>query len=191
MVVCRPIPENSILEIVSAWSQRRRDRPLLVVGPYTDTDPYHREVIAAASSEVIFPGAIFDTKRLSALRFHAALYLHGHTVGGTNPSLVEAMAAGNPVVAHANEYNRWVAGTGNADFTNESDLAELLDGLLTDLQRLAAMGEFSRDRYHAEFTWEHVGDQYERALLSAMNKTDKPRFALRGRHTRRSSVSQS
>ena len=191
MVVCRPIPENSILEIVSAWSQRRRDRPLLVVGPYTDTDPYHREVIAAASSEVIFPGAIFDTKRLSALRFHAALYLHGHTVGGTNPSLVEAMAAGNPVVAHANEYNRWVAGTGNAYFTGESDLAELLDGLLTDRQRLAAMGEFSRNRYHAEFTWEHVGDQYERALLSAMNKTDKPRFALRGRHTRRSSVSQS
>ena len=79
MVVCRPIPENSILEIVSAWSQRRRDRPLLVVGPYTDTDPYHREVFAAASREVIFPGAIFDTKRLSALRFHAgALSTRAH-----------------------------------------------------------------------------------------------------------------
>ncbi len=134
----------------------------------------------AASSEVIFPGAIFDAKRLSALRFHAALYLHGHTVGGTNPSLVEAMAAGNPVVAHGNEYNGWVAGTGNAYFSSESDLAELLDGLLIDRQRLAAMGEFSRNRYHAEFTWEHIGDQYEQALLSAMSKTDKPRFALKG-----------
>ena len=152
------------------------------------TDPYHREVIAAASSEVIFPGAIFDTKRLSALRFHAALYLHGHTVGGTNPSLVEAMAAGQPGRRARQRIQPLGRGHGDAYFTGESDLAELLDGLLTDRQRLAAMGEFSRNRYHAEFTWEHVGDQYERALLSAMNKTDKPRFALRGRHTRRSFV---
>ncbi len=179
MVVCRPIPENSILEIVSAWSQRERGRSLLVVGPYTDTDAYHREVRAAASSEVIFPGAIFDTERLGALRFHSALYLHGHTVGGTNPSLVEAMAAGNPVVAHNNSFNRWVAGTGNAYFTGEDDLASLLDGLLDDRQRLDAMGRFSRSRYRAEFTWEHIGEQYERALRSAMAKADKPRRSLR------------
>ena len=50
--------------------------------------------------------------RLRALRFHSLGYLHGHTVGGTNPSLVEAMAAGNAVVAHDNPYNRWVAGDG-------------------------------------------------------------------------------
>jgi predicted dehydrogenase/glycosyltransferase involved in cell wall biosynthesis len=178
IVVCRPIPENSILEIVSAWSQRRRDKSLLVVGPYTDTDPYHRKVIAAASSEIIFPGAIFDTMRLSALRFHAALYLHGHTVGGTNPSLVEAMAASNPVVAHDNQYNRWVAGTGNAYFSSENNLATLLDELLDDSQRLAAMGEFSRDRYRAEFTWERIGDQYEQALLSALSKADESRFSV-------------
>ena len=46
---------------------------------------------------------------MQALRFHALGYLHGHTVGGTNPSLVEALGAGNPVIAHDNAYNRWVA----------------------------------------------------------------------------------
>ena len=46
---------------------------------------------------------------MQALRFHSLGYVHGHTVGGTNPSLVEALGAGNPVIAHDNPYNRWVA----------------------------------------------------------------------------------
>lgn len=168
MVVCRPIPENSIAEIVTAWSRRHRGMPLLVVGPYGDVDPYHRAVQAAASAEVRFPGAIFDPERLSALRFHSAIYLHGHTVGGTNPSLVEAMAAGNAVIAHDNVYNTWVAGPGNAYFTGVDDLAVLLDDLLPDTERRGAMGAASRLRFHEEFTWARIGDQYEQALLAAV-----------------------
>jgi glycosyltransferase involved in cell wall biosynthesis len=167
MVVCRPIPENSILEIVTAWSAERRGMPLVVVGPY-DQDPYHLQVRAAASDEVIFPGAIFDPERLRSLRFHSALYLHGHTVGGTNPSLVEAMAAGNAVVAHRNPYNTWVAGPGNAFFSGPEDLARLLATLLPDADRRRRMGEASRARFRAEFTWEKIGGQYEDALRSAL-----------------------
>jgi glycosyltransferase involved in cell wall biosynthesis len=119
---------------------------------------------------VQFPGAIFDPARLSALRHHAGVYLHGHTVGGTNPSLVEAMAAGNAVVAHDNVYNRWVAGEGNAYFTGTDDLAGLLDRLLPDTERRRAMGAASRARHQAEFTWSHIGDQYEVALRAAMDR---------------------
>lgn len=168
IVVCRPIPENSVLEIVRAWSARRRGLPLVVVGPYGDLDPYHRAVRAAASDEVVFPGAIFDADRLQALRFHSAVYVHGHTVGGTNPSLVEAMAAGNAVVAHDNRYNTWVAGPENAYFRDALDLAATLDALLDDPGRRAQMGAASRARYRAEFTWEHIGSQYERALMTAL-----------------------
>jgi glycosyltransferase involved in cell wall biosynthesis len=170
MVVCRPIPENSVSEIVGAWARRPRGMPLLVVGPYREEDPYARQVRAAGSSEVRFPGPIFDQDRLSALRFHAAWYLHGHTVGGTNPSLVEAMAAGNAVLAHGNVYNRWVAGPGNAYFTSEDDLATLLDVMLPDEDRRRGMGESSRKRYRAEFTWARIGDQYQEALLTALRR---------------------
>jgi glycosyltransferase involved in cell wall biosynthesis len=176
MVVCRPIPENSVRDIVAAWSRRPRGMPLLVVGPYGEEDPYARQVRAAASVEVRFPGPIFDQDRLSALRFHAAWYLHGHTVGGTNPSLVEAMAAGNAVVAHGNVYNPWVAGPGNAYFTTTDDLAALLDELVADVDRRRAMGESSRARYRAEFTWQRIGDQYEEALLTALHRRS-PRTA--------------
>ena len=169
IVVCRPIPENSVLEIVRAWSARPRGKQLMVVGPFGDVDPYHVEVRAAASAEVMFPGAIFDQQRLGALRFHAAAYLHGHTVGGTNPSLVEAMATGNPVIAHDNVYNTWVAGPGNRYFTDDTDLSRTLD-VLDDPAALTAMGESSRARYRSEFTWERIGQQYEQALASCLSR---------------------
>ena len=168
MVVCRPIPENSILEIVTAWSKRRRGMRLLVVGPYTDDDPYHVAVRAAASDEVVFPGGIFDPARLQALRYHSALYLHGHTVGGTNPSLVEAMAAGNAVVAHDNRYNTWVAGPDNAYFSGTDDLVPLLTDLVGDPARRERMGQASRARFRDEFTWQRIGAQYEQALHAAL-----------------------
>jgi len=167
-IVCRPIPENSVLEIVKAWSSAKRGMPLVVVGPYGDDDPYHLAVRAAASDEVLFPGAIFEPERLQSLRFHSALYLHGHTVGGTNPSLVEAMAAGNAVIAHDNPYNTWVAGPDNAYFTGTDDLAGLLDDVLSDDSRRRRMGAASRDRFHAEFTWTKIGSEYEHALRTAL-----------------------
>lgn len=170
MVVCRPIPENSVLEIVAAWSRARRGMPLLVVGPYGDDDPYHLQVKAAASDEVIFPGSIFEADRLQALRFHSALYLHGHTVGGTNPSLVEAMAAGSAVVAHENPYNTWVAGPESAYFRESGDLATLLDTLLPDPERRRSMGEAVRRRFRAEFTWEKIGREYEVALIASLER---------------------
>lgn len=170
MVVCRPIPENSVTEIVAAWSRRVRGMPLVVVGPFEAEEAYPRQVRAAASTEVVFPGAIFDPDRLSALRHHAALYLHGHTVGGTNPSLVEAMAAGNAVVAHDNVYNRWVAGPQNAYFTGTDDLAALLDTLVPDAERRRTMGAASRARHGAEFTWTRIGDQYQAVLQDALDR---------------------
>ena len=103
MIVCRPIPENSILEIVAAWSRRRRGMPSAgrrdrTTTTIRTTSPFGRR----PSTRWSFLGAIYDPDKVAALRYHCAAYLHGHTVGGTNPSLVEAMAAGNAVVAHDN-----------------------------------------------------------------------------------------
>ena len=116
-LIARSIPENSILELVTGFSARRRNHKLVVLGMYEpDVDPYHRQVLDAASDEVVFLGPLYDKASVQALRYHSSAYLHGHTVGGTNPSLIEAMAAGNPVIAHDNPYNRWVAGAGGAVF---------------------------------------------------------------------------
>ncbi len=165
-LICRPIPENSIVELVGGFSRKSRGYKLALLGDYAPTkDPYHQQVMDAASDEVVFLGSIYDRVEVEALRFHSAAYLHGHTVGGTNPSLVEAMAAGNPVIAHDNPYNRWVAQDAAVYFSTENDVAAHLDELLASPTRLEQMRAASLRRYEAEFTWEHVAGQYEQLLL--------------------------
>lgn len=163
-VICRPEPENSVLDIVSAFCRRERGHTLAVLGAYTPGYDYHDRVLAAASDEVRFLGAIYDPAVLSALRVHSRAYLHGHRVGGTNPSLVEALGAGNPVFAHDNPYNRWVAGEGARFFDGADQLAEIFDSCLQDTGALRAMSAASRERHAAAFTWDLVAAEYERLL---------------------------
>lgn len=122
-------------------------------------------MVEAASDDVVFLGAIFDPDVVQPLRFHSAAYLHGHTVGGTNPSLVEALGAGNPVLAHDNAYNRWTAGPRQACFTTAEDVAVELDAMLGDPGVLHAMSDAARERYRSGLTWYQIGEQY-RLLLN-------------------------
>ncbi len=161
LVVARPEPENSLLEIVRAFSARRRGIRLVVLGNYDDAVPYSALVRRAASGEVLFPGAIYDRRIVQSLRFHALFHIHGHQVGGTNPSLVEALAAGSPVLAHDNPYNRWVAGDGMRYFADETACMRELDTLIAQPELLSGMRCAARTRHSGQFTWEHVLPLYE------------------------------
>jgi len=166
LIVARPEPENSILEMVQAFSARPRNVKLLVLGRFdASSSRYHRAVIAAASDEVLFPGAIYDKKHLAALRKYNVLYLHGHQVGGTNPSLVEALATGSPVLAHDNPFNRWVAGGGAAYFNDVEECDRQLTLLLPDVSRLEIMAEASLTRFRSSFRWSAVLADYEALFL--------------------------
>ena len=166
VIIARPEPENSFLEMVRAFSCQKRNHKLVVLGNFTpDKNNFHKAVLDAASDEVIFPGAIYDQKVVQSLRFHARFYLHGHRVGGTNPSLVEALGAGCAVIAHDNHFNRWVAGQGASYFTDEKSCSSLLDNILEDLELQQRMKSASRQRYHERFTWKQVLAEYEQLLL--------------------------
>lgn len=166
VIIARPEPENSFLEMVRAFSRRKRDHKLVVLGNFTPaSNIFHRQVMAAASDEVIFPGAIYEAAVVQALRFYSRFYLHGHRVGGTNPSLVEALGAGCAVIAHDNHFNRWVAGNEAAYFENEAACAALFDRLLADDGSLERMKSASRKRFQECFTWDQVLHEYEALLL--------------------------
>lgn len=165
LVIARPEPENSILQIVCAFSAKPRNHKLVVLGDYdVEHNTYHREIVEAASESVIFPGAIYDKDIVSSLRYFARVYVHGHTVGGTNPSLVEALGAANPVLAHDNVFNRWVAGDGAHYFSSEIDCAAKFEQLLNDDAELTRMAMVSKNRFLSKFTQENILEQYE-ALL--------------------------
>jgi glycosyltransferase involved in cell wall biosynthesis len=164
-LIARAEPENSILDVVRAFSAKRRGSTLAVLGNYdTERNAYHRAVRDAASDEVRFLGAIYDKAVVQALRFHCAGYIHGHQVGGTNPSLVEALGASNPVLAHDNRFNRWVAGPSARYFRNATACAEQLDEIVASPELRASMRAASRTRFLEVFTWPNVLDQYEQLL---------------------------
>jgi glycosyltransferase involved in cell wall biosynthesis len=163
-LVARPEPENSIAEVVQGYSARPRGVPLVVLGHYDSGNAYHARVRALAGPEVRFLGAIYEPHTVQQLRAHARAYLHGHRVGGTNPSLVEALGAHNPVLAHDNPFNRWVAGPGAAYFDSAAALDVALTRFLADPALQQRMRQASAERFAAAFTQQAVLEQY-RALL--------------------------
>lgn len=164
IVVARPEPENNILEIVRAFSSKPRRKKLLIIGNYTSKNSYQQQVMAAASKEVKFIGAVYDHEILDALRYYSCLYIHGHTVGGTNPSLVEALGSGQPILAHDNVYNRWVAGDRSVYFKDQSECERQLDNLLSNVKQQLIMSQASKKQFSEKFTWDDVLGQYEKLL---------------------------
>lgn len=173
-LIARPEIENSVLEIVRAFSRKPRGVKLVVLGRYApDASAYHRAVLDAASDEVQFVGAIYEADVVRALRRHCLLYVHGHRVGGTNPSLVEALAAGNAVLAHQNRFNYWVAGP-QAEYFADERACEAAFDVLDDVQRLQEMANGSRMRHWEAFRWDHVLRRYELLLLRLARGEPEP-----------------
>jgi glycosyltransferase involved in cell wall biosynthesis len=165
LVVARPEPENSLLEIVTAYSARERKVQLVVLGTFSpDTISYHRAVFQAAHGNILFPGPLYDRKLLATLRSHARAYVHGHTVGGTNPSLVEALAAGNAILAHDNIFNRWVAGPSARYFSSTQALEAIYDEIEVNDSLLLGMRQGSLARHVETFTQDSIMGQYEQLL---------------------------
>jgi glycosyltransferase involved in cell wall biosynthesis len=159
ILIARPEPENSILEIVEAWSQKPRDKKLIVLGTYNSDNNYHKRIRNVASNDVVFPGALYNPDIVKALRYYAAFYLHGHTVGGTNPSLVEALSAGNAVIAHDNIFNRWTAGHAALYFKDKKSLSDILNKL-TDVD-LNTLRQHAVSRHAEAFQLDNILYQYE------------------------------
>ncbi|MDD2808398.1 DUF1972 domain-containing protein [Rhodoferax sp.] len=169
-VIARAEPENSILEIVKGFSVKPRGLKLLVIGNYESNNVYHQRVKSVASDEVQFAGAIYDKHVLHSLRFHSLAYIHGHQVGGTNPSLVEALGAGNAVIAHDNQFNRWVAGQGAKYFSDAQGFAGCIDRLEENPALLEALRGHARERFKEAFYWSDILGQYQKLLESFQPK---------------------
>ena len=164
LVIARPEPENSLLEIVQGFVAEPGEHCLVILGDYDPTQDYHRRVKAAADGRVVFPGAIYDATIVRSLRRHALAYVHGHRVGGTNPSLVEALGAGSAVVAHENPFNRWVAGDAALYFDGPEGFLRCWRQLKGSPGQAETLRRAAARRFDVGFQWKHVLSQY-RALL--------------------------
>lgn len=176
LIVARFVPENTVPEFLEAARDLSKKWDVVVVG----SSGYGGELDVAAaklaeeSSRVHWMGHVSDDKKLFSLWQHAGAYFHGHSVGGTNPALVQAMACGAPVVARDTVYNREVL-SAEGCFTKPSpaDITKSIDVVMEDAELQARLCRLSRRRAHDQYTWQSVCDQYDR-VVSAMLSTSRP-----------------
>jgi len=159
LVVARFEPENNVLEIVEGYRRSAAALPLVVVGSAPYAHEYTASVHAAADGRVRFLGGVWDQDLLDQLYAGAATYLHGHSVGGTNPSLLRAIGVGAPVIAFDVDFNREVVRTAGRYFADARQLAALLDEAEADPDATAARGKAGLEEA-ARYDWDQVAAQY-------------------------------
>ena len=160
LVIARMVPENNIETIIKAKISSFQDTPLVIFGNSTKYREYLIEQYSE-NSKIFFHNGDFDKTTIDSLRHFARYYIHGHSVGGTNPSLLEAMAAGSKIIAHDNEFNRSVLGTGGQYFINDEQLSTYFNS--PDLVIQPEQVDMNFNTIETNHNWEHICDQYERA----------------------------
>lgn len=161
LVVARFEPENHVLEIVQGYVRSNCRLPLVVVGSAPYSDHYTSLVKAAADDRVRFLGGIWDQDLLNDLYSCSASYLHGHSVGGTNPSLLRAAGAGSYTIAFDVNFNREVVGEHGDYFSEPIQLARALERVEADPRSAKSSGR-SLQLAVVRYNWEDVTHQYER-----------------------------
>lgn len=163
LVVARFEPENHVLEIVEGYRRSVAHLPLVVVGSAPYSAEYTRAIDRAAEGDerIRLVGGVYDQELLDALYANAATYLHGHSVGGTNPSLLRAMGAGTAVIAYDVAFNREVLDGHGWFFEDAADVAAHLVDAEADAGKTASLGATLRDRARDAFRWDDVADAYE------------------------------
>lgn len=169
LIIARAEPENNIETIVQGCL--RAESPLVIVGNFHQT-AYGRRIIEKYGDypEIRIVGAVYDKHLLDSLRHHANLYFHGHSVGGTNPSLLEAMAAGAVICAHNNIFNRSVLKDEAFYFETAPEVAQVLEpGPDKDLKE--KFREQNLLKIKTSYTWPLIIEKYKSYFESLLSQS--------------------
>lgn len=171
LLVARFVPENSIDEFVQAAKIIAKTHDVILVGTAGYEDPIEEKVRKLVDSEhrVTWLGHVSDDEYLHGLWSNAGVYFHGHSVGGTNPALVQAMACSTPIVARDTTYNREVLDEA-AIFVDPvpAKIAEACLRVLNDEELRARLEALAFARSRAEYSWEAVCEAYEHLLIKGI-----------------------
>lgn len=169
--VCRIEPENNVLTILKVFSENP-EHHLVVVGNWENSH-YGKDLKQKFSvfKNISLLDPIYDQHTLDMIRGNASLYIHGHSAGGTNPSLVEAMFLGLPVICYGVSYNRTTTGDQAFYFSDEKELGNLLKTLTqADIKKCALrMKKIAENKY----VWNTVAEKYSQVIQESFSVTAK------------------
>lgn len=159
LLIARTEPENNLHLILEGITLSEVELPTLVLG--FKANAYGRMLEQRfRSSRILFHPGVFDDRITASLRYFSRRYFHGHSVGGTNPSLLQAMADQCLIYAHDNVFNRYVLGENARFFSKAEDIAQQLQNPLSPLD-VALWKKNNLERIRREYSWDSIAEQYE------------------------------
>jgi glycosyltransferase involved in cell wall biosynthesis len=168
LLIARLQPDNHIEEIIRGMLDAGTGIPLLVIG--NNRSRHGRYLRKMYQGKTIrFHGAEFNKRLLDNLRHFARIYFHGHSAGGTNPSLLEAMAAKARICAHDNPFNRSVLGGNALFFTTSGDITGHLQNRLSE-EYWQPLLEKNLVKINTEYRWERIAEEYYKLFVKSMKQ---------------------
>ena len=159
MLIARLEPENNVDTILEGVSKSDSKLPFLVVGKHATTYGEYLKTKYAAFDKIKFVGGIYDIGALNNLRYYSNVYFHGHSVGGTNPSLLEAMASQTLICANLNEFNSTILEKDALYFSTSEEVKVVIDTIEKKNHVLFVRNNL--DKIKNIYEWNNIIDQYE------------------------------
>ncbi|HTI11266.1 MAG TPA: DUF1972 domain-containing protein [Puia sp.] len=183
LLMARMEPENNIETILDGFTASDTDKKILVIGNATNKFGKHLQHKFRDDKRVLFGGVVYDQQKIHSLKFFSRLYFHGHSTGGTNPSLLEAMASKALIAAHDNAFNRQVLGGDALYFSTPRDITKLVDHTPQGLKE-ELMTRHNQEKIRQEFNWPAIIAHYERYILHSLYIHRNERSILYRRYSR-------
>lgn len=173
LVVARLVPDNNADVIVEGFKNANTDKKLVVVGDVPYQDDYADRIKANASDKIVFTGYVTDQELLMELYSNAYVYIHGHEYGGTNPTLLKALAYGCSILALDTGFSREVLQNekyGTYFKKNAAALATCVESLDGQAERVQEQKSTSRTRITEHYTWQRIADEYDKLFKDMCEK---------------------
>jgi glycosyltransferase involved in cell wall biosynthesis len=164
LLMARMEPENNIETILEGFNNSHSNKQFKVLGDVSNRFGKFISHKFKNDERIQFKGTIFDTAKVRLLQNNSYLYFHGHSVGGTNPSLLEAMASEALIAAHNNPFNHSVLNADAYYFSNADEVCKLVETVQRkEPEKTMVSNNLRKIKY--QFNWESIIDQYEKFAL--------------------------
>lgn len=171
MLIARLEPENNIESILDGISLSKSKEIFLVIGKH-NVNKYGTYLKEKYKNHqyIRFIGGVYNLNHLNNLRYYSKFYFHGHSVGGTNPSLLEAMASGALIIANDNIFNKSILKNNALYFKNAEDIIEVFqnNSLFENNKEKFSINNIREIK--EKFSWEYINNKYEQYLISKLHK---------------------
>lgn len=168
MIMARFEPENNLDMVLEGVSMSTDKSPILVVGNHNTKYGEYLKNKFKTFENIKFVGGIYNLEHLDNLRYFSKIYFHGHSVGGTNPSLLEAMASKALIAAHNNDFNKGVLKENAFYFKNAQEVTDLISSVTKKDNLQLVQNNF--EAIINDFNWEKINGEYLQLFENCLSR---------------------